>query len=88
MQDPSVTAAEAYESLFVPALFGAWAPKLADAAALAEGERGLDVACRTGVLARAPRVDQVVRTVLLLGGVVDVEHLARSASDTSASPPT
>jgi SAM-dependent methyltransferase len=52
MEDPNVTAAEAYESLFVPALFGAWAPKLADAAALTEGERVLDVACGTGVVAR------------------------------------
>jgi SAM-dependent methyltransferase len=52
MQDPNVIAAEAYESLFVPALFGAWAPKLADAAALAEGDRVLDIACGTGVVAR------------------------------------
>jgi SAM-dependent methyltransferase len=52
MKDPNVAAAEAYESLFVPALFGAWAPKVADAAALAAGERVLDVACGTGVVAR------------------------------------
>jgi SAM-dependent methyltransferase len=52
MQDPNVAAAEAYEALFVPALFGAWAPKLADAAALVEGDRVLDVACGTGVVAR------------------------------------
>jgi len=47
-----IDAARAYETLFVPALFGAWAPKVADAAQLRRGWRVLDVACGTGVLAR------------------------------------
>lgn len=47
-----VDAAHAYEALFVPALFGQWAPKVADAAQVRPGQRALDVACGTGVLAR------------------------------------
>lgn len=45
-------AAEVYETFFVPALFAPWAPRVADAARLAPGEKVLDVACGTGVLAR------------------------------------
>lgn len=47
-----IASARAYESLFVPALFGQWASRVADLARLAVGERVLDVACGTGVLAR------------------------------------
>jgi SAM-dependent methyltransferase len=49
----SLAAAEAYESTFVPALFGEWAPILVDAAAVHPGDAVLDVACGTGVVARA-----------------------------------
>ncbi|MGF1465802.1 MAG: methyltransferase domain-containing protein [Sandaracinaceae bacterium] len=45
-------AASVYERFFVPALFGAWAPRVADAAHVGPGRRVLDVACGTGVLAR------------------------------------
>jgi SAM-dependent methyltransferase len=45
-------AANAYEALFVPALFGQWAPLVADAAAIRPTDRVLDVACGTGILAR------------------------------------
>ena len=48
----STDAAEVYESCFVPAIFGAWAGPVADAAAIRPGDRVLDVACGTGVLAR------------------------------------
>ena len=47
-----VDAATAYEALFVPALFQEWAPRLVAAAGIERGERVLDVACGTGVLAR------------------------------------
>lgn len=47
-----IEAAEAYESLFIPALFGEWAPRVAEAAGIGDGENVLDVACGTGVLAR------------------------------------
>ena len=45
--------AAAYEELFVPALFAQWAPMMADLAEISEGDRVLDVACGTGVAARA-----------------------------------
>lgn len=46
------SAAEVYEEFFVPALFGAWATRVADAARIQRGWRVLDVACGTGILAR------------------------------------
>jgi SAM-dependent methyltransferase len=46
-------AAEVYEKCFVPAIFGRWAPQIADAARVASDDRVLDVGCGTGVLARA-----------------------------------
>ena len=47
-----IEAAKAYESLFVPALFEQWTGMVADAAHVHAGQRVLDVACGTGVLAR------------------------------------
>jgi SAM-dependent methyltransferase len=46
-------AATSYHELLVPALMEEWAPRVADAAAIRPGDRVLDVACGTGVLARA-----------------------------------
>ncbi len=45
-------AAAFYEDLFVPALFQEWANRVADAVRVGPGDRVLDVACGTGVLAR------------------------------------
>lgn len=46
-------AAEFYESTFVPALFADWAERLVAFADVAPGVSFLDVACGTGVVARA-----------------------------------
>lgn len=46
-------AAEIYDRFFVPALFAQWARHLLEAAAVGTGDRVLDVACGTGILARA-----------------------------------
>jgi hypothetical protein len=47
-----IAAANAYENLHAPALVQQWAPKVVAAAGIGSGERVLDVACGTGVLAR------------------------------------
>lgn len=52
MRDAQIDAAEAYEDLFIPALFGEWAPALVVAAKIRPGDRVLDVACGTGIVAR------------------------------------
>lgn len=53
-------AGRGYEALFVPALFKPWTRHLIEAAAVRAGDRVLDVACGTGVLAR--------HALLLAGG--------------------
>ncbi len=45
-------AAEIYERFFIPALFGEWPPRVADAARIRPRQSVLDVACGTGILAR------------------------------------
>jgi ubiquinone/menaquinone biosynthesis C-methylase UbiE len=45
-------AAEIYESYMVPALFAPWASRLLETANPQPGERVLDVACGTGIVAR------------------------------------
>ncbi len=47
------SAAEVYEQFFVPALFGQFAPVAVDRADVGPGDRLLDVACGTGIVARA-----------------------------------
>ena len=45
--------AEIYDALFVPALFQQWGPVVAGEARIGRGDRVIDVACGTGVLALA-----------------------------------
>jgi len=61
-------AAEYYETHFVPAIFSTWAPLVVDAADLAPGQRVLDVACGTGIVARA-----AAERVGEAGGVVGID---------------
>ena len=46
-------AGRGYESLFVPALFAPWTPHLIDGTDIQAGSHVLDLACGSGVLARA-----------------------------------
>jgi ubiquinone/menaquinone biosynthesis C-methylase UbiE len=75
--------AEAYERYLVPALMMRWAGRLLDLAGLKPGERVLDVACGTGVVARqaAPRVGPRGRVVGLdlNEGMLAVARTASSA---------
>jgi SAM-dependent methyltransferase len=64
----STEAAEVYEACFVPAIFGAWAGRVADAAEIEAGNRVLDVGCGTGVLAR-----EALRRVGPAGHVVGLD---------------
>ncbi len=48
----SADASEAYERYVVPYILGPWAPGLVELAALQPGERVLDLACGTGLVAR------------------------------------
>ena len=48
----SGNAPEAYERYIIPAFMGAWAQDLVNTAAVQAGERVLDIACGTGMVAR------------------------------------
>ncbi len=61
--------AETYEQRFVPALFRQWVEPVLQAAEIGPGDRVLDVACGTGVVARAA-AERVAPT----GQVTGVDH--------------
>lgn len=63
-----IDAAHAYEALFVPALFGQWTRKVADAAQIQSGHRALDVGCGTGILAR-----EIATRIGSVGDVVGID---------------
>ncbi len=46
------SSAEAYERYLVPMMFAPWAEQLVESAAVRSGEKVLDVACGTGIVAR------------------------------------
>jgi SAM-dependent methyltransferase len=75
------TGAEIYERGLVPAIFASWAATLIEQAALQPGERVLDVACGTGVVAR-----QAAQHVGPTGKVIGLElHADRLAVARSLS---
>jgi ubiquinone/menaquinone biosynthesis C-methylase UbiE len=59
----TLSAAEVYDSLFVPALFGRFAEAIADAAQIRSDDQVLDVACGSGALTRAVRDRTAARVV-------------------------
>jgi ubiquinone/menaquinone biosynthesis C-methylase UbiE len=79
------SAPEVYERELVPAVFGVWAPMLVELAQPHPGERVIDVACGTGIVARlaAKRVGPTgaVVGVDLNPGMLDV---ARSSAATGS----
>ena len=76
-----------YDQYLVPAVFGAWTPKLLDLAQVGEGDRVLDVACGTGVAARL-----AAQRVGARGAVVGLDitpgmlEVARSVPPVSGAP--
>ena len=80
----SGNAPEAYERYIIPALFGEWAQDLVETAALRGGERVLDLACGTGVVARYA-ASVVGRTGQVVG--VDVNEGMLSMARTVPPPP-
>ena len=79
------TAAETYEHALVPAVFAPWAPLVVALADPQPGERVLDVACGTGVVARlaAQRVGPAGRVT---GLDLNAGMLAVAASITISDP--
>ena len=84
------SAPEVYERELVPAVFGAWAPILVELAHPRPGERVVDVACGTGIVARiaAARVGPTgaVVGVDLNPGMLSVARSAVSTDSRSSAP--
>jgi SAM-dependent methyltransferase len=77
--------ADAYEAFMVPAIFAVWAEPLVELAGLRSGDRVLDLACGTGVIARRA-VDRVLPAGEVTGVDVNSAMLAtarQSAGDDS-----
>lgn len=83
----TLTAAELYERYPARYILGPWAPLLVDSARIRAGERVLDVACGTGVVARA-----AANSVGPTGRVVGIDlnpgmiAVARSSPATDGAP--
>jgi SAM-dependent methyltransferase len=78
--------AGAYERYLVPIMFAPWAERLADLAALAPGDRVLDVGCGTGIVARvaAGRTGRGGGTVVGLDANETMLTVARAAAAETA----
>src|SRR6476620_5853359 len=84
------SAREVYERELVPVIFGVWAPILVELAQPRPGERVVDVACGTGIVARiaATRVGPtgVVVGVDLNPGMLSVARSVASTDPRSSAP--
>ena len=78
----SGNAAEMYERYVVPYLIGPWAPGLVELAALQIGERVLDLACGTGLVARL-----AATKVGTMGHVTGLDLNARMLAVARSLPP-
>ena len=75
----SISAAHVYEQQFVPTLFQHWSNVMTDLASITSGQRVLDVACGTGVLACAA-AKQTGPSGKIIGLDVNQEMLAVARS--------
>jgi ubiquinone/menaquinone biosynthesis C-methylase UbiE len=80
-------AAETYERALIPAVFATWAPLVVALASPRPGERVLDVACGTGVVARLV-AQELGRTGSVIGLDLNPGMLAVAASSAASTPPT
>ena len=78
--------AEAYEEYLVPAIFGSMAADLVDRAAPRSGDRILDVACGTGIVARTA-ADRVGPSGRVVGVDLNPSMLAVAARASRSHPP-
>ncbi len=76
------TGAEIYECGLVPAIFAPWATILIEQAALQPGDRVLDVACGTGVVARL-----AARQVGSTGQIIGLDYNAGMLAVARSLPP-
>jgi len=80
---PAESPGEIYERRMVPAIFNAWAPALLDFVDLRAGERVLDLACGTGVVAREA-VSRVGASGRVVGLDINGGMLARARATSTA----
>lgn len=85
-------AADVYERALVPAVFAPWAPQVVALAEPRPGERVLDVACGTGVVARlaSQRVGRIGKVVGLdlNPGMLAVAAASAAGQSSAAAPIT
>ncbi len=75
-------ASEAYEQYLVPPIFASWADQLVEAGDIHEGDRVLDIACGTGIVAR--RAASQVGTSGSIVGLDINEGMLAVAEETAA----
>lgn len=80
------SASEAYEAYLVPTIFTAWADRLLEAAGVQNGDRVLDVACGTGIVARRAAT-RVGDSGSIVGLDVNEKMLAVAAETTTDGHP-